>query len=512
MRVLIFHGYLLRGTGSNVYNAELAQAFARLGHEVHLLCQDRAAGSLGWVDATGSWRDGELVVERLRGPEGPGSVTAYTPEIGGVLPLYVADTYEGFEARPFPDLSEAEVESYLEANVAAVRDVAERAGAPDAALANHLVMGPAILARAGVGSYAAKVHGSALEYTVKPHPRFLPYAREGMEGASAVLVGSRHTAESLWAALPELGLEERTRLGPPGLDPRAIHPRPREEAAAALTALARSAGGDDVTAFGRDGSRAAEGLEWFSRAPGPRVVFVGKLIVSKGIDLLLAAWPLVRAAHPAAELLVAGFGEFDDGARQMLAALDSGNMDGLREVAARGRGLEGADDAPLPILSAFVADLPAGYPDAAREVGSSVGFTGRLEHSEVATVMPFADAVVMPSTFPEAFGMVAAEAAASGALPVSAGHSGMLEVSRALAPALPEGLRELLSFEVAPGAVEAIADRLDRWLALPRGAREEAGAALAERASSLWSWEGVATGVIDASRGRLADLPAVPAE
>jgi hypothetical protein len=26
MRVLIFHGYLLAGTGSNVYNARLAQA------------------------------------------------------------------------------------------------------------------------------------------------------------------------------------------------------------------------------------------------------------------------------------------------------------------------------------------------------------------------------------------------------------------------------------------------------------------------------------------------------
>ena len=38
----------------------------------------------------------------------------------------------------------------------------------------------------------------------------------------------------------------------------------------------------------------------------------------------------------------------------------------------------------------------------------------------------------MPSTFPEAFGMVAVEAAACGALPVSAGHSGMREV---LAPA-----------------------------------------------------------------------------
>ena len=43
MRVLVFHGYLLHGTGSNIYNASLARALAALGHEVHLLCQDREA-------------------------------------------------------------------------------------------------------------------------------------------------------------------------------------------------------------------------------------------------------------------------------------------------------------------------------------------------------------------------------------------------------------------------------------------------------------------------------------
>ena len=52
MRVLIFHGYLLHGTGSNIYNASLARALARLGHEVHLLCQDREAGSLDWVNGS----------------------------------------------------------------------------------------------------------------------------------------------------------------------------------------------------------------------------------------------------------------------------------------------------------------------------------------------------------------------------------------------------------------------------------------------------------------------------
>ena len=47
----------------------------------------------------------------------------------------------------------------------------------------------------------------------------------------------------------------------------------------------------------------------------------------------------------------------------------------------------------------------------------------------------------MPSTFPEAFGMVAAEAAACGALPVVARHSGLAEVAATLAEAVPEAAR-----------------------------------------------------------------------
>src|SRR5687767_7514377 len=105
MRVLIFHGYLLRGTGSNVYNASLAPALARLGHQVDLLCQDWDADQLDWVDCFVGFRNGERKLVN-RDPEGPerGSVTVHVPDIGRVLPVYVADEYEEFDAKPFPRL------------------------------------------------------------------------------------------------------------------------------------------------------------------------------------------------------------------------------------------------------------------------------------------------------------------------------------------------------------------------------------------------------------------------
>jgi glycosyltransferase involved in cell wall biosynthesis len=115
--------------------------------------------------------------------------------------------------------------------------------------------------------------------------------------------------------------------------------------------------------------------------------------------------------------------------------------------------------------------------------------------------------MVMPSTFPEAFGMVAVEAAACGTLPVSAGHSGMAEVSRQLAAALPAPIDRLLSFPVEEGAVEAIATRLNGWLALSENQRVAAREALVETVRRLWSWEGVARGVLAAAAGELDDLP-----
>ena len=508
MRILVFHGYLLRGTGSNVYNASLVRALAGLGHEVHLLCQDREAERLSFVDAVGDWKGGELGVRVLREPV---RVTVYRPDIGGLLPVYVADRYEGFDARPFPALSDTELAHYLATNVAAVRDVVDRS-APDLGLANHVLMGPAILARA-VGDavpYAVKVHGSALEYTVRPDPeRFAPYAAEGLARARGVLVGSRHTAEVLWELVEVPGLRERTRLGPPGVDVEAFRPRPRAEAGRRLTVLADRLEAADVASWGGE-TGAAAALRELDPHRHRIVSFVGKLIVSKGVDLLLAAWPLVVRDVPDARLVVVGFGTYRDGLLRLLRALGEGDLLAARDVAARGRELEGGRAGELSHLAAFLDSLDgerrSAYLDAARSCAETVSLTGRLEHSDLADLLPACEAQVVSSTFPEAFGMVAAEAAACGALPLSAAHSGLAEVTAVLAEALEERLRPLLSFELGGGAVEEMAAKLVAWLRLEPARRAQASEALAELARERFGWEGVAGGVIAAAQGRLDQL------
>ncbi len=560
MRILIFHGYLLGGTGSNVYNARLAAALVELGHEVHLLSQDRHPEHLQFVDSVGGWDARGLHVSEVRKrTPGSGSCTVYRPQIGALLPVYVADRYEGIEARTFAECSEAEVGAYVEANVAAVRDVVAHAS-PAIALANHLVMGPVIVARALAGSavpYAVKIHGSALEYTVKRDPeRFLTYAREGLAGASGVLVGSHHTAQSLWGALEDPSLPKRTRLGPPGVDVKLFAPRDRELArerlralsarlaeahalarASASSRLPAAAGadaerpqageGDASDAFARDELQAARALQRVQPADDRLVAFVGKLIVSKGVDLLLAAWPLVLEQAPSARLLVVGFGGYRQGLEDLVASLARGDLSGAREIALAGRSLEaqvtagassgesGAQAAPVQPLRHLLAFLDslegserARYLHGAQRLQARVIFTGRLEHEELADLLPACEALVVPSTFPEAFGMVAAEAAACGTLPISAAHSGLAEVAEALAAAVPAPIAELLSFPVDDLAVPALAERICGWLATGEQLRTEAVQGLVGTVRERWSWEGVARGVIAAAQGELEGLAA----
>ena len=92
---------------------------------------------------------------------------------------------------------------------------------------------------------------------------------------------------------------------------------------------------------------------------------------------------------------------------------------------------------------------------------------------------------------------------------ISADHSGHAGgLAAAGCGAAGAGSAELTSFPVKEGAVEAIAERLSAWLELPEERRVAAREALVETVRRLWSWEGVARGVIAASAGRLGELPA----
>jgi glycosyltransferase involved in cell wall biosynthesis len=269
----------------------------------------------------------------------------------------------------------------------------------------------------------------------------------------------------------------------------------------------------DESSFARDEGAITNALLSIVDAArsGPVVGFVGKLILSKGIDLLLAAWPLVLGEIPSASLAIIGFGAYEGAVERWIEALSSADMDAVRELTASGAAAEGGARAPLRFLGDFLEDLERSgdlerYLTAARPMPDRVVLTGRLEHDELAMVLPALEALVVPSTFPESFGMVVVEAAACGALPISADHSGLAEVSRTVARALPGPVRELTTFEIGPLTVPSIANRVLKWLKMPRELRDSAETALPQAVAARYAWPSIARGVIAAAHGELDRL------
>ena len=130
-------------------------------------------------------------------------------------------------------------------------------------------------------------------------------------------------------------------------------------------------------------------------------------------------------------------------------------------------------------------------------------FLGKFDHKQLSVLLPECEVMAVPSTFPEAFGMVAAEAAACGVWPIVANHSGLAEVSTSLASVVPVEHKELLSFDLGKSSVLELAARINAWMDLPAEERNELQREVCNEAKRLWSWEGVARGVLDAAHGNL---------
>jgi glycosyltransferase involved in cell wall biosynthesis len=350
------------------------------------------------------------------------------PEIGGPLPVFVLDRYEGLEARLLQDLTRAERERYVELNAAALR---ERLPA-DVVFANHVVLGGPVGAASGA-RYAVKAHGSELEYAMRGNGELSALGRESLERAEAVFVGSEH----IRAVLEDVvGHVDRVHEVPPGVDVDDFRPLPRAEALAGLLEQARLDPPNPRNANERlpDGGNADRFAEFFAE-PGPTVVYFGKLIFNKGVQLLLEALKGLDA-----KAVIVGFGDY----RAELEALA-----------------------------------------AARTL-----FTGALEHRHLVRLLPLCDVAVVPSIFPEAFGMVAAEAASAGVPPVVARHSGLAEVAEGIESEYPAERAPLVSF--ANGDVAELRDKLATLLALPDDERAQLGEAARRAVVERWSWAGVA--------------------
>jgi glycosyltransferase involved in cell wall biosynthesis len=409
MKIVVWHGYLLSGTGSNIYTRALVREWSRAGHEVVVVCQEQHP------------EQHDLGGARVVRPELPGRL----------LPVFVLDRYSGLEPKLLQEWTDEEKRRYIEANAAAVR--AELPA--DLVFANHVLLGAPVGAATGA-RFAVKAHGSELEYSMRGNAELERWGRETLAGAEAVFVGSEHIRTVLEEVVGHI---ERVHEVPPGVDVDDFKPQPRDDALRDLIAEAEADPPNPDNANERlpdEGN--AERLAAFFADDRPTVLYFGKLLLNKGVHVLLEAMRDLDA-----RLLVVGFGDY----REELEQLSAGH-------------------ATRPV------------------------FTGPLEHRHLVHLIPLADVTVVPSIFPEAFGMVAAEAAAGGSLPLVARHSGLAEIAAGLEQEYPPEHRQLASF--VTGDAADLRRKLDALLSLSDPERDRLQRAARQVVVDRWSWAGVA--------------------
>jgi glycosyltransferase involved in cell wall biosynthesis len=254
-----------------------------------------------------------------------------------------------------------------------------------------------------------------------------------LRGAEAVYVGSAHIRATLEDVV---GHVDRVYEVPPGVDIDDFVLEPRGAALASLLEESRRDPPNPGNVNERlpDEGNAERFERWFAD-DRPTVLYFGKLLYNKGVHVLFDALREVEA-----RALIVGFGDYR-------------------------------------------AELEEQAPE-------GTVFTGPLEHRHLVHLLPLCDVAVVPSIFPEAFGMVAAEAAAAGCPPLVARHSGLAEVAQGLEAEYPPERRGLASF--VSGDAADLAAKLRAHLALPPDQRRRLGEAGRRAVVERWSWASVA--------------------
>jgi glycosyltransferase involved in cell wall biosynthesis len=245
-----------------------------------------------------------------------------------------------------------------------------------------------------------------------------------------------------------------------------------------LRGILKVAGSYDARSHDRD---AGERLEAFLAADSPLVVYVGKLIHSKGVHSLLSAFARVRQ-ETEARLLIVGFGTFREGLEALTHALSTDDDKTVERLAELGKLLEGGSAGPLEHfeVSKELLDDAVGMEDV-------VEFIGPLRHEELAMLLPRAEVGVVPSIFPETFGLVAAEFAASGVVPFVADHSGLREAGEIVGRGLPFDLHiDMDGFE------KNLAYTLIEYLKLPENERRRCSSTVRHNGVKRLSWKTLA--------------------
>ncbi|KAK3696366.1 hypothetical protein QZH41_007653 [Actinostola sp. cb2023] len=474
MHLVIIHGYILSGTGSNIYTTNVAKTWKKQGHAVTIVCQDPFADKLPFVD--------EFFAGTNTIPTSPpreGTIRVVVPDIHGLLLVYNYDLYPGYEVKTMNQCTIAEIDAHIEATAEGLRRVVQQGA--DMILTNHIILSPVIASRATKGTkvpYVCKLHGSAMIFSVKTRMDELkPYAVEGLRDCKRIIAGTNHIADGALEILgkekDEIKLAEKMVIIPPGLDPDVFQIgggfQARQEAflASVKAFIDRNPNGRKASTISHPplncqdflGSLTAVAHSYDQRAIDadlverwvpfkegePVICYFGNFLDTKGVGELLTAFPSILDRVPEARLLLIGFGRYREQLEGLLRSLKEGDFEAFKAYGNAGKFVDFPDN-----LERYFRKLRP-------EEHDRVIITGYQEHAQLKEILPLASISIVGAKANEAFGMVTVEAMSVGVFPLCNDHSGLSEVLEVVREVEPD-LERRMRLDVRPGGSRGTAD------------------------------------------------------
>ncbi len=479
--ICILHGYLLEGSGSNLWTRAIVHALCRDGHAVHLVCQELYPNIYDFIAAAYVYEsDGSVTTMFEQDTPHPAGCVVHKPRLGDTLPVYVHDRYEEFaHVVPMVELPDEAIEAYLALNVTVVERVVRDHGIT-CILANHAVLMSVVAERVNAATgvpYAVMPHGSAIEYAVKKDRRFHALAARAFDRAGRIFVIGPEMRRRVIDVFPDqMNIESRISDLKLGVDTDAFSLVDRKSRGARIATLS------EVLKYLKHGKRReaerrlaerldtnigckallavlAEVRDYNEKLPDAGaeaklasvdwdrdeiLLFVGRLIASKGPQNIVAALPHILASKRCARLIIVGHGPLREVLEAFLWALEHGDSTLAGNIVRWGSALEGGEATPFEEIRLYFEALKScgeldDYFKTARRVIRSerVIFTGYLTHAELKYLMPCCDVAIFPSIVAEAGPLVFLEALASGAFPLGTYFAGMAASIDSAAGELP---------------------------------------------------------------------------
>jgi glycosyltransferase involved in cell wall biosynthesis len=225
------------------------------------------------------------------------------------------------------------------------------------------------------------------------------------------------------------------------------------------------------------------------------MLFVGRLIASKGLHSIIAALPEIIAAEPNTRLIVVGHGPQREPLEVLIWALQNGHTDLVLKIVKWGRELEGNGQKSLEEAQFYLDhlkksdDLDSYFKKAQEYINkNTVLFTGYLTHRELSCLFPACDVAIFPSVVPEAGPLVFLEAMASGCFPIGTYFAGMGASIDSVSQAVPPDIIDLM--KLSPRADQTVMDivsKVKKALYIDRSYKEK----LHDVAIEKYDWKNI---------------------